>query len=115
MNVGGYFRLGFFLKIYIILLAFTYLYLKALELCSESEKEELYRLYQTEYSTTFENSKKIETVISIFNNSHVRVYATQLMENYRDLAFSHLDAAKIDPKFKTIFKNISEYLLVRDH
>ncbi|HPK08692.1 MAG: polyprenyl synthetase family protein [Saprospiraceae bacterium] len=93
----------------------TYLYLKALELCSESEKEELYRLYQTEYSTTFENSKKIETVISIFNNSHVRVYATQLMENYRDLAFSHLDAAKIDPKFKTIFKNISEYLLVRDH
>lgn len=88
----------------------TYLYIKALELSDDKQKEELVSLMNDVH---IEDQKKIDSVLKIFNNTHVRVYADQLKEAYRDLAFSHLSAINIDEKDRAGLKEFGQYLLDR--
>lgn len=67
----------------------TYLYLKTLELADEDRKEELTYLYSPE--NTVSDKEKIERVISIMKDVHVRVYADELIMSYQGLSKSHLD------------------------
>jgi geranylgeranyl diphosphate synthase type II len=71
----------------------TYIYLKALELADPVQKETLTHYYTDGHS--IDDASKISTVTSIFNKVHVRDYCVQLIEVYRDLAISHLNATHI--------------------
>ena len=88
----------------------TYLYIKALELSSDKQKEKLVALIN---NSQMEDQKKIDAVLNIFNDTHVRVYADQLKEAYRDLAFSHLAAISIDEQDRIGLKEFGQYLLDR--
>lgn len=88
----------------------TYLYIKALELSDNKQKENLVSLMNDYH---IDNQKKIDEVLKIFRSTHVRVYADQLKEAYRDLAFSHLDAINIEAKDREGLKEFGQYLLDR--
>ena len=88
----------------------TFLYLKALELCSESEKTLLTQLYK---STPENSEKKISTVMDIFNSTNVQEYARQVKEAYLDLGLSHIEALNISEENKLKLRQLSEYLVVR--
>ena len=82
----------------------TYLYIKALELSSKSQKEELVSLY----SISEHESTKVDIILQIFKDLGVMEYSRQLQEAYQQLAFSHLDATP--SKFDT--KNIKDLALL---
>lgn len=88
----------------------TYLYIKALELARDNEKQ---RLYDAMNDVHIEDEHKIKEVMSIYNSTHVRVYADQLKEAYRDLAFSHLAALRITDEDKEALKEFGQWLLDR--
>jgi|TARA_B100000497_G_scaffold126120_1_gene164158 geranylgeranyl pyrophosphate synthase len=60
-----------------------------------------------------EDQRKIDDVLNIFKATHVRVYADQLKEAYRDLAFSHLAELKINESDRVELKEFGQYLLDR--
>jgi len=88
----------------------TYLYIKALELSDDKQKQELVSLMNDVH---IDDQKKIDGVMKIFKGTHVKVYADQLKEAYRDLAFSHLAAIDIDEKDRADLKEFGQYLLDR--
>lgn len=90
----------------------TYLYIKALELSDSNQAAALKDLMTDVH---IEDDKKISEVMKIYNSTHVRVYAEQIMEAYRDLAFSHLDAISINEEDKQGLKEFGNYLLSRDN
>ncbi|MAO71416.1 MAG: isoprenyl synthetase [Flavobacteriales bacterium] len=85
----------------------TYLYLKALELSDEYQKERL--IYY--FSNTIERDQKIEAVKKIFSNLEIPAQTTKLMEQYHKRALSHLDSINSDAK-KPLY-TFSELLLKR--
>jgi geranylgeranyl diphosphate synthase, type II len=88
----------------------TFLYLKALELCSDSERSQLIELYKT---SPDKNEKKIRQVMDIFNGTNVQEYARQVKEAYLDLGLSHIEALNIKDENKSKLRQLSEYLVVR--
>lgn len=88
----------------------TYLYLKAMELASDAQKSQLYD-YMNDVHV--EDEVKIREVMKIFKNTHVRLYADQVKEAYRDLAFSHLQAVQIKEEDKEALKEFGQWLLER--
>ncbi len=92
----------------------TYLYLKSLELANDSQRKLLERLFAEK---TLANTKedKIEQVLQIYNDTHVRIHAQELMNTYRDLAFSHLEAINIEEKYKSSLKTLGNYILERKY
>ena len=90
----------------------TYLYIKAYELSDENDKNTLRALYSNVTSTLSE-SEKIMTVTQIFKKTYVEEYSKQLIEVYRDLALSHLNACKIDEKNKNEISGYMNDLLFR--
>jgi len=88
----------------------TYLYLKTLELVSESEQSEMLALYATRPS---DPSKKVERVRQIMKGAHVLVHSDEVKNVYKSLAFSHLDAVQMQEEQKQQFKAFGEYLLSR--
>lgn len=89
----------------------TYLYLKALELSTETQRKELESLYEDQ---TMDQQDKVKAVTDIFDSLHVRLYADQVKEAYRDLAYSHLASIDTSGKDTSILKNLAQYLLDRD-
>ena len=85
----------------------TYLYLKALELSDEYQKERL--IYY--FSNNIERDQKIEAVKKIFSNLEIPAQTTKLMEEYHKRALSHLDSINSDAK-KPLY-TFSELLLKR--
>ncbi len=90
----------------------TYLFLKSLELATEKQKEKLNKLY---FDTSYIISKddKIKEVTQIFKDVHVVEYAKQVIEAYRDLALSHLEACSADTFKKQVLAEVLEEYLVR--
>ncbi|KXK37804.1 MAG: polyprenyl synthetase family protein [Saprospiraceae bacterium] len=91
----------------------TYLYLKALELCSDEQRAILENLY-AETAESINEDFKIETVTQIFKDVYVVEYSRQVIEAYRDLAFSHLDACKIASEFKKQLKDFVNEFIFRE-
>jgi len=88
----------------------TYLYLKTLQLISEEEQNELLALYHTRP----DNPKdKVERVRAIMKSAHVLVHSDEVKSEYKNLAFSHLDAVKMDNDKKDQFRAFGNYLLDR--
>jgi geranylgeranyl diphosphate synthase type II len=89
----------------------TYLYLKALELSTADQRTYLESLYEDQ---EMDKQEKVTKVMEIFDELHVRVYADQVKEAYRDLAYSHLDTIDTGGNDTTILRQLAQYLLDRD-
>lgn len=89
----------------------TYLFLKALELASEAQRQILLDLYAKD---TADQTQKVQTVKKIFEELHVRSYADMLIEAYRDLAISHLEACKVSENKKAQLKSVLDQLVFRN-
>lgn len=90
----------------------TYLYLKALELSSDTQKNELLHFYSSEYKGT--PKQKVRAVKSIFESLVVKEYATQMMEAYFDLSISHLVETGISEEKVKELKEFASKLIYRD-
>ncbi|MEM9548051.1 MAG: polyprenyl synthetase family protein [Bacteroidota bacterium] len=88
----------------------TYLYLKTLQLVCEEEQNELKNLYQ---SKPVNPTDKVERVRSIMNSAHVLVHSDEVKNEYKNLAFSHLDAVKMNANKKSQFRSFGDFLLSR--
>ncbi len=90
----------------------TYLYLKAMELLPSKLSAELSRLYKV---SDIEQNEKINAVTNLFDESMVKVYANELMNEYKSLALSHLEAVKVeDHAQKVDLINFADFLINRD-
>jgi geranylgeranyl diphosphate synthase type II len=88
----------------------TYLYLKTLDLVSENEKKELISLYGTKPT---DPAKKVKRVREIMKGGHVLIHSDEVKNEYKNLAFSHLEAIKMTDQQKTQFKEFGDFLLSR--
>lgn len=78
----------------------TYLFIKSLELADEQQKSILQKLYFTD-DHQYSDVEKIDTVTAIFKDLHVVVYSNEVIEAYRDLALSHLNACDLTAEYKS--------------
>ena len=88
----------------------TYLYLKTLQLVGEDEKNELLDLYNTKPP---DPTIKVNRVREIMKGAHVLVHSDEVKNEYKSLAFSHLDAVQMDGERKNQFSAFGNYLLNR--
>jgi geranylgeranyl diphosphate synthase type II len=89
----------------------TYLYLKTLELVSDDERKELITLYNTKPS---DPSSKVNRVREIMQSAHVLIHSDEVKGEYKNLAFSHLDAVQMSDEQLNQFRAFGEYLLKRN-
>jgi geranylgeranyl diphosphate synthase type II len=90
----------------------TYLYLKALELASDAQKEKLLFYYNEENQCN--PAEKVTIVTKIFEELVVREYASQVMEAYRDLAISHVHSCQIEEDKKELLIRLVHDFLYRE-
>jgi len=90
----------------------TYLYLKSLELLSQSQADRLRQLYAVGGGPISE--EQVSEITSLFNAAHVDVHCDELKLVYQQLAFSHLDAVSVDSEKKSVLRTFAEDLLGRD-
>ncbi|CAC9975976.1 polyprenyl synthetase family protein [Flavobacterium panici] len=88
----------------------TYLYFKALEILSESEKQQLMELYAVRLD---DNAKKIETITELFQASGVPAATQESIKKYTFKASEILDKINIDEDKKTILRAFAESLIGR--
>jgi geranylgeranyl diphosphate synthase, type II len=88
----------------------TYLYLKALEFASASEKEQLLHLFSIR---TNDNTEKISTVKNIFNSTGASQATQQAIQDYTLKAFATLQNISIDNEKKEILRSFGENLMGR--
>ncbi len=89
----------------------TYLYIKALEFSSETERTQLEQLYSTHSK---DNSNKIETVKNIFNSSGASAATQEAIKQYTLKAFTTLTKINISEDKKVILKTFGENLMNRN-
>jgi len=89
----------------------TYLYLKTLELVDEQARNELISLYKTKPN---DPSAKVMRVREIMKSAHVLVHSDEVKNEYKNLAFSHLDAVQMKNDKKEQFRDFGNYLLNRN-
>jgi len=88
----------------------TYLYLKALEFSSDEKALELEKLFTLQLE---ENSEKIETAKTIFNESGASKATQEAIEMYTFKAFETLEKMEINAEKKDILRTFGENLMGR--
>ncbi len=88
----------------------TFLYLKALELASEEDKQKLLFFYKQKLE---ENSIKIDEVKRIFERYDIPYLIQELVKKYTDSAFDCLDNMKISEEGKEKLRAFGAYLMSR--
>ena len=88
----------------------TYLYLKAIEFASPSDKLQLTQLFSLHLEDNFE---KINTVKNIFNTSGASSATKQAIQDYTFKAFETLQKINIDNTKKDKLKSFGENLMAR--
>ncbi len=88
----------------------TYLFIRALELASESQKDNLKLLYST---TQTNNTEKIKKVIEIFQQLKIKSFTEQTIQKYFKISMQFLDKLNIDQKRKKILGQFALNLLKR--
>ncbi|MFZ1751314.1 MAG: polyprenyl synthetase family protein [Saprospiraceae bacterium] len=91
----------------------TYLFLKSLELADTSHRDLLKNHYYS--NQDIEESQKVDQVTRIFTDLNVAEYARQVIEAYRDLAVSHLNACQITESKKEAMVGFVGELIARSH
>lgn len=90
----------------------TYLYLKALELANEKQRDRLTLLYTDQHQLTDE--EKVKEVKDIFNTLVIPEYVLQLMDAYNNLGISHLKALGLEEYKYQALLDLCSYLLQRN-
>ncbi len=90
----------------------TYLYLKALELASETQRKQLIEIYNDQIK--LQETTKIEKVKKLFDELVVAEYARQVRDAYLDLAYAHLAAISVEDSRKTEIRALAAQLVNRD-
>ena len=88
----------------------TYLYLKALEVANEEDKQKLLFFYQQKLE---DNSIKIAEVTRIFELNDMPVLIKDKIENYTEKAFNTLSKMSISQENKENLKNFGLWLMNR--
>lgn len=88
----------------------TFLYLKALELANNTEREYLYRLYNEK---PVDNLYKIDQVKLLFLTAGAAEATQQEIKSYTNKAFNVLDPLNISPEKKDLLKAFGEKLMTR--
>ncbi|GAA4078047.1 polyprenyl synthetase family protein [Flavobacterium cheonanense] len=89
----------------------TYLYLKAMEFSNADEKEQLTHLFSIQPS---DNSDKIESVKSIFNQTKASEATQKAIQEYTFKAFETLEKMNISSDKKQMLKAFGENLMNRN-
>ncbi|WP_298391677.1 polyprenyl synthetase family protein [Flavobacterium sp.] len=89
----------------------TYLYLKAMEFSNEEEKEQLSHLFSIQPD---DNSDKIESVKTIFNQTNASAATQKAIQDYTFKAFETLEQMNISNDKKMILKAFGENLMNRN-
>lgn len=92
----------------------TYLFLKALELSDEDQKKTLLQYYFNKVQP-FDPQHKIDEVTQIFLAVNVSEYSKQLIEAYRDLSLSHLNACSFSKDKKDHLSNFINQMIHRTY
>lgn len=90
----------------------TYLFLKAIELGSKSQKQRLIDLYSAK---DLDSSAKVDEVKYIFTTLAVQEYADQLKESYLELGISHLKAIHGNSEVEHDLVNLSHFIIDRNN
>lgn len=88
----------------------TYLYLKALEFSSDEKASALEKLFTLQLE---DNSEKIETAKSIFNESGASKATQEAIEMYTFKAFETLEKMEINDEKKSVLRTFGENLMGR--
>ena len=89
----------------------TYLYLKAIEFSNATEKEQLLHLFSIQPS---DNSDKINSVKSIFNQTGASDVTQKAIQDYTFKAFETLEKMNIGADKKAILKSFGQNLMSRN-
>ena len=89
----------------------TYLYLKAIELASEEDKNTLRQLFSMPKGR---DDKKIETVLAIYDKYNVRGIVTDLMTKYYEDSLKNLDSIEVSEDRKQVLREYAAYLYTRN-
>lgn len=89
----------------------TYLYLKAIELASEEDKNTLRQLFSMPKGR---DEKKIETVLAIYDKYNVRGIVTDLMTKYYEDSLKNLDGIEVSEDRKQVLREYAAYLYTRN-
>lgn len=87
----------------------TFLYLSALEVCNEDERNQLFTLYN---SNNFDD-EKVEKVTSIFRKNKIDVLIKNEIEKYTEKAFEVLNQLSISDQKKSVLKEFGLDLMKR--
>jgi len=88
----------------------TFLLLKSLEQAKGQDREDL----MAALSDSTNPSQKIEQVTRIYQNLKVQEQASELMEDYLEKAFIHLDRVKVEKSRKIFLQNLANQLMMRE-
>ena len=89
----------------------TYLYLKALELASEEDRNILLQLFAMPKGR---DEKKIETILNIYDKYNVRNIVTDLMTKYYEDSLKNLDEIDVPEERMQILRDYAAYLYTRN-
>lgn len=89
----------------------TYLYLKALELASEEDKNTLRQLFKMPKGR---DEKKIQTVLDIYSKYDVKGVVAKLMSEYYENSIQNLDTVDVPEERKQILRDYAAYLYTRN-
>lgn len=90
----------------------TLMYLKALELASPSQRERLSSLYSG--TVAINPQRKIDEVIAIYDDLHVKEEVERLMAEYYRQAYTSLDEVKLPEERKTHLRQYADLLSGRN-
>lgn len=90
----------------------TCLIIKALELASSAQKQQLLALYNGGESNN--DAKKIEEVTAIFKQLEIPAFLKNLRNDYQKQAYAHLEQVKAAQESKALLYGLAESLLVRE-
>ncbi len=90
----------------------TYLLIKALEMASENQSEELRHWFS---STEFDSDEKIKSVTSIFNQLEIKILTKTKIDGYFEKSAELLMNLPVDESRKLNLKNLSSKMLKRDY
>lgn len=89
----------------------TYLYLKALELASEDDRNHLLNLFKMPKGR---NEKKIQAVLNIYDKYNVKNIVEKLMTEYYEKSLQDLNSIEASEENKEILRDYAAYLYTRN-
>jgi geranylgeranyl diphosphate synthase type II len=90
----------------------TYLLIKAMELSSGAQADELSKWL---YLKEFDAQEKVNAITVIYNSLQVRQYAETTMQTYADKAFEALEKINLPEENKQYLRDFADGLMVREY